>query len=237
MALPWPSVLVPSSEVWNPNKGASRSGGRSITNQEQVVVGPSGFITASLTIPVNKPAKVLAMRALLASLDGRAGTVLVGPCEGSRAPWFVDPLTGGKIGKKQGDRDAAQNPAWDTNPDTSADLDFRLAGPAAMNATSLTIQRVRGGLLIPGMMLSIGERLHILASLTTADAIGAGGLAVPGNIGVTVRPWLRADYAAGTTLEFARPRCVMRRASDDDGEIELQLSRMGVVTLDLVEAF
>lgn len=237
MALLWPSVLIPSSEAWNPNKGASKSGGRSITNQEQVVVGPTGYVTARLTVPVNNPPKVLAMTALLAGLDGRAGTVLVGPREGSRAPWGADPLTGGRITKGRGDRDAALDPAWDTNADTSADLDFRLFASAAMNATTLTIQRNRGGPLIPGMKFGIGERLHTIAALTTPDPAGAGGLAVPGAIGVTVRPWLRADYAAGTTLEFARPRCVMRRASDDDGEIELQLSRMGVVTLDLVEAF
>lgn len=232
----WNPILVPSSERWNPNKGASRSGGRSISNTEQVVVGPTGIVTASLTIPVNKPAKVLAMRAMLAALDGRAGTVLVGPCEGSRAPWFVDPLTGAKIGKKQGDRDAARNPAWDANPDTSADLDFRLFASAGMNATALTIQRFRGGLLIPGMMFGIGERMHTITTLTTTDPT-SGGLAAPGNIGVTIRPWLRTDYSAGAALEFPRPRCVMRRASDDDGEIELQLSVQGTVTLDLVEAF
>lgn len=235
MALPWPSILVPSSEAWNPNKGASKSGGRSITNQEQVVVGPTGYVTARLTIPVNKPAKVLAMTALLAGLDGRANTVMVGPREGSRAPWFADPLTGGRITKNRGDRDAARDPAYDANADTSADLDFRLFASAGMNATTLTIQRNRGGHLIPGMKFGIGERLHTIAALTTPDPTGAGGLAAPGTIGVTIRPWLRDDYPAGTALEFVRPLCVMRRASDDDGEIDLQLSRMGVVTLDLVE--
>jgi hypothetical protein len=233
----WPSILVPSSESWNVNRGASRSGGRSLANQEQVVVGPSGFVTATLTVPCNKPAKVLAMRALLAGLDGRAGTVLVGPFEVARAPWFVDPLTGGKITTCRGDQDAALDAAWDANADTSADLDFRAAGAIAMNATALTVKRNRGGLLAPGMFFEIASRLHMITALTTADPTGDGGLAAPGNIGIQFRPWTRADYPANTAIELGHPRCTMRLASDDTGAMELQLSRYGSVTLDLVEAF
>lgn len=233
--LPWPSILVPSSEAWNPNKGASRSGGRSLTNQEQVVEGPSGYATATLTIPCNKPSKILAMRAALAL--GRAQTWLIGPFEVSRAPWFVDPLTGGKITTCRGNRDAARDAAWDANADTSADLDFRVAAAANMNATALTIQRNRGGLLFPGMFFSINGRLHMVTALTTADRTTVAGLAAPGPIGIQFRPWLREDVAAGTVIEFGRPVGTMRLASDDTGAMELQLSRFGTVTLDFVEAF
>ncbi|MHC2087214.1 hypothetical protein [Methylobacterium sp. CM6244] len=235
-SLPWPSVLRIASERWNPNKGTSKSGGRSVTNRELIVVGPTGYVTASLTVPVNRPAEVLAMQALLAGLDGRAGTLLVGPRLGARVPWAIDPLTGGRISRCRGDKDAARDPAWDANADTSADLDFRLALAAPLNATTLTIQRNRGGFLIPGMMFSIAGRLHIIIALASPDPAGAGGLPAPGNISVVVRPWLRADHAAGAVLEFARPLCTMQRASDDDAEIELQLSRFGTVSLDLVEA-
>lgn len=236
MALPWPTVLVPSSESWR-LEGGSRSGGRSLTGAEQVVVGPSARWRATLTIPVHTPAKVLAFRALLAALDGRAGTVLVGPIEVTRAPWFIDPLTGGRITYRRGARDAAIDPAYDTNPDTSADLDFRVSGAAALNATALTIQRVRGGLLLPGMKFSIADRMHVITALTTLDpADPATGLAVPGTIGIQFRPWLRAAAPAGGLIEFGTPRCVMRLASDDTGALELQLSRYGSVTLDLVEA-
>ena len=231
----WPSVLVPSSETWNPNKGASRSGGRSLTNQEQVVEGPSGYATASLTIACNTPAKVLAMRSALAL--GRSQTWLIGPFEVSRAPWFVDPLTGGKITTCRGDKDAALDPAWDANSDTSADLDFRTSGAALMNATALTIQRNRGGLLSPGMLFSISGRLHIITTLTTPDPTVDGGLAAAGTIGIQFRPWLRGDIAANTPIEFGWPRGTMRLASDDTGAMELQLSRFGTVTVDFVEAF
>lgn len=233
--LPWPSILVPSSEAWNPSKGGSRSGGRSLTNQEQIVEGPTGYSTATLTVPCNRREKVLAMRAALAL--GRSQAWLIGPFEVSRAPWFVDPLTGGKITRGRGDKDAAQSPAWGANADTSAVLDFRLSAPAAMNATAMTVQRNRGGLLAPGMFFSVGDRLHMVTALTTPDPTGPAGLAIPGTIGMLFRPWLRANYAAGTPVEFGRPKGLMRLASDDTGAMELALSRFATVTLDFVEAF
>lgn len=236
MPLAWPSILIPSSEQWalqNP----SRSGGQSFSGVEQVVRSPASRWTATLTIPCNRREKVLAMRALLVGLDGRAGTLLVGPFEVSRAPWFVDPVTGGKVTRCRGDKDAARDPAWDANTDTSADLDFRLSGAAAMNATALTVQRNRGGLLAPGMFFSVGERLHMVTALTTPDPTGDGGLAAPGALGLQFRPWLRANYAAGTPVEFGRPTCLMRLASDDTGAMELALSKFATVTVDLVETF
>lgn len=236
MPLAWPSILIPSSERWalqNP----SRSGGQSFSGVEQVVRSPASRWAATLTVPCNRREKVLAMRALLAGLDGRAGTVLVGPFEVSRAPWFVDPLTGGKVTRYRGDKDATRDQAWGVNADTSADLDFRLSSGAAMNATAATIQRNRGGMLAPGMFFSVGERLHMVTALTTFDPTGPNGLAVSGPVGLQFRPWLRADCAAGTSVEFGRPTCLMRLASDDTGAMELALSRFATVTVDLVEAF
>lgn len=84
--LAWPAVLVPSIETWDPNAGASRSGGRSQTNREQIVAGPTGYTRASLTIPCGTPEKVLAFRGLVAGLDGRAGSVVVPVLEHARRP-------------------------------------------------------------------------------------------------------------------------------------------------------
>lgn len=177
------------------------------------------------------------MRSLLAGLDGRAGSVLVGPVEVSRAPWNVYPLTGGKIGYAQGAQDAAVDPAFEANPDTTSVLDFSVVGGAAMNAISMVIQRKQGGIIEPGMMFSIGNRLHIVTGLPSGE-LAAPGLPGPaGNIPIQFRPWLRSDYGDGTPIEFGRPLATMRLASDDTGAMELQLSRTGVVALDLVEAF
>lgn len=237
MLLAWPSILVPSSEKWNPNTNPSRGGGRSVLNQEQVVAAPTGYVSASLTIPCPDRARVLAMRALLAGLDGRAGSVLVGPREVGRAPWNIDPLTGGRISYAQGARDAAIDPAFETNTDTTSALDFRVSGGAPMNATSMVVQRGHGGVIEPGMMFSIDSRLHIVTALPNGELAAPGSPGPPGMISVQFRPWLRADYADGTAIEFGTPLATMRLASDDTGAMELQLSRTGVVAIDLVEAF
>lgn len=233
MVLAWPSGLVTSSENWRLTGGA-RSGGPSLTGEEQSAVGPSARWRATLAIPVYTPAKILALRGLMAALDGRANTVLVGPFEVTRAPWFIDPLTGNVVTYKRGEQDASLDPAYDANPDTSADLDFRVAAPAAVNSTQMTVQRNRGGFLAPGMIFSVAGRLHVIAGLTTADPVDERGMAAAGTVGISFRPWLRLALPAGTPLEFGRPVGVMRNVSDET-DIELQLSRYGTVTVELVE--
>lgn len=237
MPLPWPSILVPSSEKWNPNTSPSRGGGRGVLNQEQVVAAPTGYTTASLTIPCPDRPRVLAMRALLAGLDGRAGAVLIGPGEVNRAPWNVSPLTGGKISYAQGARDVAIDPAFAVNPDTTSVLNFTVSGGAPMNATTMNVRRVQGGVIEPGMMFSIGNRLHIVTALPNGELTAPGLPGPAGVLPIQFRPWLRADYLDGTPIEFGRPLATMRLATDDTGAMELQLSRTGVVALDLVEAF
>lgn len=230
----WPSILVPSSEVWNPNKGSSRTGGRSLTNQEQVIEGPSGYATASLTIPCNTPAKVKAARVVIAL--GRAQRWLVGPFEYSRAPWATDAY-GRRITPKLLRRPDLDGTAFaDGGAVAIADtlIPATVAAPATMNATSLRIARPLGtvfredvvstilGDLEPGLFFEVAGRLHLIVDV-------AGDL-------LTFRPWLRADIAAGTSINLVSPKGTMRLASDPDG-LELQLSRTGTLTLDLAEAF
>lgn len=237
MPLAWPKILVPSSELWA-LKGGSRSGGQTFSGIEQVVQSPASRWAATLTVPCNNDAKVMAMRSLIASLDGRSGTVTVGPIEVRRAPWFVDPLSGGRVSYGRGAEGAAIDPAYENNPDTSSSLNFRAGQAAPMNAVAMVIERLRGGFLQPGMKFSINGQMYLLVALTTPDPVNSDTQQpAPGMIGVQIRPWLRLDCPATTLIEFGRPICTMRLASDDTGAMELQLSRFGTVTLDLVEAF
>lgn len=230
MAIPWPRILVPSSERWD-LRSTSRSGGQSFGGGEQIVQSPAARWTATLTVPCNTDAKVLAMRGVLAGLDGRSGVLLVGPIEVRRAPWFVDPLTGGRITYGEGTRDATIDPAYAANPDTRAALDFRTSAAAQMNATSLTLRRYRGGSIGVGQFFSINDRLHMVAGLVSGDP----GTDAPQTI--TLRPWLREAIPNDSGIEFGAPRGRMRLASDDTASMELALSRFATVTLDLVEAF
>lgn len=106
---------------------------------------------------------------------------------------------------------------------------FALAANAALNSTSLTLSRSASAVLSPGMTFSIGNRLHRIVALPSGDT-GSG------NVAVTIRPWLRAAYSAGQSVEFAAPVGTMRLASPDTGEMMLDLSRMGIVTIEWAEA-
>lgn len=227
-ALPWPESLVPAAESWVP-RGGTRSGGQSFEGSEQVVASPTARWKATLSVPCVTPAAVLAMRRVLAL--GRAQAWRVGPLEVTRAPWNVD-LVGGRITPGR----AALRPDV-YRGDLAPDLDFRLAEPAAANATALRLARRRGGILQPGHVLAIGGRLHVVVDLPEGELAAPGLQGPAGTVAVAIRPWLRADHAAGTPVEFGRPRGTMRLAADDTGALELQLSRLGTVSLDLVEVF
>ena len=110
-------------------------------------------------------------------------------------------------------------------------MDFRLAADAALNATALTIQRHVGGSIASGMILSFGDGvMHLIVPPFAGDT----GAADP--IAVSVRPWLRAAYPAGTAVEFGTPTCRMKLATDDTAAMELQLSQFATVQVDLVQA-
>ncbi len=223
----WPSLLVPSSEDWS-LRGGTRSGGQTFLGNEQVVASPTARWKATRTIPCMTRATNLAMRRVIAL--GRTALWVVGPCENSRAPWNID-LVGGKITYGR----AALRPDVYVG-DQAATLDFRLAGAAVVNAASITIQRNRGGVLEPGMVFSIGGRMHVIVDLPNGELAAPDVQGPPGTIAATIRPWLRTNYDAGTPIEFGQPITIMRLATDDTGAMEQQLSKFSTVALDLVEA-
>jgi hypothetical protein len=229
----WPKVLVPSSEDWS-LRGGTRSGGQTFQGNEQIVASPSARWKATLSIPCMRRDAVLAMRQVIAL--GRSQQWYVGPLETTRAPWNIDFL-GGKITYGRGEKDAALDPAYQAGQDTSSNLDFRLSGAAGISTTSIVIQRNKGGVLEPGMTFSLGARLYTIVALPNGELAAAGQQGPAGVIAATIRPLLRAPYPDGTVIEFGAPIGIMRLASDDTGAMELQLSRYGTVTVELVEAF
>lgn len=230
--LAFPSTLtvvkVSRPRLSNPSRG----GGPGLDGTEQLVVAPGGGRwTWSVTIQVRTRDDVLDLDAFVLGMAGRAGTALVPIFDGQRAPWNVDPLTGGLITPAKAAASAAVDPAFNANPDTTGALTFTLGDPAPMNATTLIVARATGGIVRPGMFFSLSSEMHVVTALDTPDVGG------PATLSVSIRPWLRADYASGTPLEFARPVCLARFASDDTGRMDLDLLRFGQVTLEFVEAF
>lgn len=210
--LSWPVALCPRSVSFH-LQNTSRSGGVSLTGTEQIVTSPAARWSASVALSIHTDEQVLALRALVAGLDGQAGTVAVPVFDARRAPWPLD-LAGRKITPRLA--------ASGLDPS----IRYRLAATAARGATSIAVLREHGSPLLPGQYFSIDGHLHLIVASTSATHATT----------LTIRPALRVSAAANTTLELARPVSVMRLANNDEGAADLNLGRFADLTLNFVEA-
>ena len=224
-----PTILRCATENWR-LQNAARTGGQSLSGQQQYIGSPSGQWRAKLSFHLLEDDDYLEARGFLASLDGQVTPFLIGPYDWRGRPWNIDPLTGAKITPDFQAQDIEADPAFETNPDTAGYLAFTLASAAAMNATTIQVSRAHGGLLRRGQYLGIGDRMHMIV-LPPVDTGGTAPLTL------TIRPWLRADYVQGTTVNFYNPQVLMRLADADSGQIDMTTSPLSDVSFDLVEAF
>ncbi len=90
MALPWPNILFPGALMWM-LENTSRGGGISTNGMEQFVgSGSSRWRADYESVPIQTEDEVLAWRAFLAAMRGRAGTVLLPVIDWRRSPWPRD---------------------------------------------------------------------------------------------------------------------------------------------------
>lgn len=227
---PWPPALR-FSEVMLEPRGASRSGGPSLSGQEQVVVSPAARWVGTMTVPIadrrygpqNQQDAVLAWRWMKAG--GRAAVILV-PASDGRGPAHRAGIvpSGGSIPFSDGARFS------DGSGFSQGYSGATLADAVAMNATQIRISLGTGLRLLPGMRFSMpGGRLHEISDLVDWDGANLWT--------VRIGPWTVADWPAGTDLEFDKPVCRMRLASDESGSLNLSLNRFATPTIEFVEAF
>lgn len=227
----WPYEMRPSAESWR-LENMARSGGVSITGQEQIVATAAGRWRASLTIPV-RPHQVMTVRSILTQLDGRAGQLVIGPSETGRAPYATD-----FYGRRIDIRHVRPRPHLDGTPyaDTASAEDAIVAtleDPAALGAAFVKLRLTQAGTLLPGHRFSIAGRLHEITYAAPPVVINATTRTVV----VDIRPAIRVAAVATTRVLFVRPVATMRLASDEVA-LEMQLARLAApLTLDLVEAF
>ncbi|MEN3212226.1 hypothetical protein PUR23_19640 [Methylorubrum populi] len=235
--IPFPVGPSCFSEGWR-IENASRTAGPTILGQQQFVSSPAGRWRGRMQFHCITDDDYLEVDGFLAALDGSANTFYLGPADWRGRPWNSDALTGSLITPDRVAANARAHPGYDTNPDTTGRLDFALAAPVALNATSLTIQRNKGGALKRGQYLSIGKHLHIITALAAPDPSDpATGQPVPGAVQVSIRPWTRRVFQAGSPVEFARPVGLMRLAPDAAPLLERTTSPLSDLPLEFVEAF
>ncbi len=225
MASALPSEFFPRDIAFH-LENVSRSGGVATNGQERVVASDAGRWKARLIqCPVMTDDQILAFRGWLFGMQGRAGTCLV-PVFGEerRANWPVDPF-GRRLSPSDVRRSRLDGTQFaDPSQPSESSIIVRLASAAPRRATTLSLTRSQGEPVKAGQYLSIGSRLHVVTAILAQDT-------------VAIRPPLREPAAANAAVNLSAPVCEMRLASDDSGELELQLGRWGFVDLDFTEAF
>lgn len=204
---------------------AARVGGISLGGTQQVVANPASLWRARLGLRLRRVDHFLSLRGFLAGVDGQAGAFTVGPIDWRGQPWYRDPNFG-----------TVMTPGMARRNGTAPDLDFTLDQGCEINAVTLYIRRGKGGALQVGQYLQLGDRLHTITALLSPDPPDVVGGAAPGTVGVTVRPWTKAAFGAGTPVEFAAPKSIMRLSDATTPDVEMTTTPVGDVTLNLVEA-
>ncbi|KMO34705.1 hypothetical protein [Methylobacterium aquaticum] len=226
---PWPPSLRFASILFEP-VSTSRSGGQSFTGAEQVIVSPTARWKASVTIPIadrrygpiERQNMVLAYRWVKAG--GRASVIIV-PHQDGRGPAHQAGIVPCSGAVPHSDGATFSDGSGYAQSFTGATL----AAPAALNATQISLNVPAGLAPLPGMRFSTPDnRLHQIDDLLGFD----GGSTWTVRIG----PWLRAVYPVGTVMDFDNPRCRMRLASDDTGQLSLSLNKFGTPSIEFNEA-
>lgn len=229
-AMAWPVAMLPRQVHFTPAI-QSKSGGVSMSGSEQIIVSDAGRWSAKVVVSLRGEASNLALRAFLAQMSGRAGTVLVPKWDMFRP---VD-VNGRKLSQVHGVgyADGSPHNGNGFNFDLSGfgqteTIVARLAAPAVSGTTHITVNLddVEGPR--PGDYFGIDQNLY-LASHVWRETEHS-----PTNI--YFWPRLRAAAAVDTPVILDRPVCKMRFASDDVGSDMMGKRGSGMLTLDFVEA-
>lgn len=225
-AMQWPTALR-MRRVDFALANQSRSGGPSMSGSEQIIVSPAGMWKATATVAVRGEAANLAVRAFVAQMEGRAGTVLVPKWDKYRprdlnGRQFSQVATAG-----YGDeREDAFN--FDLSGFGQQDVvHATVTASAPLRATQLRMTILDGEGPRPGHYFGIDQQLY------RCQQVWQESMGDPTD--VQFWPPLRAAAPTGTPIILDRPVCLMRFATDDTGEIALSRSGSGAVVFDFVE--
>lgn len=209
----WPTAFLKPLSI-EPNVVAfTRSGGRTLGGLERVVRTDRGFWSIVYRgVPLATPAQRRLWNAVAEHCGGAAGLLEVPVWSFDAAPWPAGTV-GGRVltshsdGTSHGDGTLyAQSP-----------IGVEMVNDVAIGATSVTMRILYGIEALTGVRFSCGGALYRTGLPT---AIAGADWTVP------VSPAIRAPIAAGASLEFGLPTCLVRLASDR--EMDVIFSRGGV---------
>lgn len=226
-AMSWPAALPPRRVDFSP-ASQTRSGGQSLSGSEQIIASPAGMWKASVAVAVRGEAANLAVRAFVAQMEGRAGTVLVPKWDKYRprdlnGRQFSQAAAAGYAGVR-GDQFN-----FDLSGFGQGEIAYALTAEAAnLRATVIKVDVLNGDGPRPGHYIGLGSRLYQCQQVWQTDIEGP----------VTIQFWppLRGNVPAGARVIIDRPVVLMRFASDETGEIALSRAGSGSVSFEFVEA-
>lgn len=206
----WPrSVLKPKRDPFN-IAPRTLAGPSSVSGVSQVSSSDAGIWKATFADILIKrgTASVLAFRAIANLLEGRMHPILVPRCCAYQPfnPDWKDLLN------KVPHSDAS--PFSDGGLYRSRAIDIRLTSNIPLRGTTANIAIVTAGQLQPGQDFSVGERMY---RIRTVHMTGENTATI------TFRPPAREAVTAGTDMEFDRPVCRMRLATDAEMDLDMDL--------------
>lgn len=219
-----PTAVLPPQSLLFTLINRSTSGGLGVSGTEQVVIsGAQRWRAKYVTRIVNVQQRLL-LHSMLALSDGRAN------------PWIIPVCAGFQIFTGSDMVPVALSDTPLSDGSKFSDGSEYVGGPSAIavstgsvRAVSLTIQMSDRTPPLPGMHFSTSDdMLYRIASVQKTDL----------NLySVNFRPGLRSAVTVGDVLDFSRPRCRMRLANDNSGDIDLELLRFAPATLEFLEDF
>ena len=208
----WPILLKPNNggfaQVRRP-----LSGGPSLSGFEQVVPKMIDRWQARYSVPLRTRDQMMAMRAMLGQLRGRAGTIALPAYENRYAPWRTDQYGRRFTPKYVRTRALDGSPYADASGINDTLITATVYDAALQAATGIAIRITSGDVPQPGNRFSIHARMYEIQNVTDYGF---------GIYGVNIWPWLRFAAVAGTIVDFTTPVCEMRLVSDDQGQEAMQ---------------
>jgi hypothetical protein len=187
---------------------------------------------SSVTVKVTNEENTLALQAFVAGMEGMLGTTLV-PVHYAYGPRdlvsrLADPRMSA-LGDNEPREGMGSESAEFWGFDGESAISGELAEAAALRAAEITVARTNYSEFRPGHDFSIGGRLY------RAVNIWPDGI----NDRVRITPPLRSAAGAGELVVFDTPKCLMRFASENEGQQVYTAAAMRSVrsiTMNFVEA-
>lgn len=211
----WPGNLVVTDRSNPMLVSNTRSGGRALNGQEQIISPGSKVWQWQVQVPIYRQDHIRALSILLDTLDGRYGYLMMRMCDTSRITrreMGAVPFSGPGVPHSDG--------AY-----FSDDTGYALAGGSAVPVGSYNAGA--SSMLMAGVPATGGVPFSINGWMYRVTSIDDDGV-------VSFQPPLREAVSTDDEILW-KPEVIWRLATDQEGQAFLRLGKFGSVSINLME--